>query len=187
MEINFYRLIDLSFILLIFFFTYHAYKKYYYIKFFDFFKLLFLITISAKLSGSTAFFLKKLHIIYADTNSVLLLIAFLLNLLIIAYSFKYFIAFINEFVNSNKIRKTFALLLSFIEVFLLVTFITYMLMQVSFIKEYVYPIVNKSHSYKYVKHFYIQVLNKDFLYVIMNANTKTSKEEIIFTSFKNAL
>ena len=151
MEINFYRLIDLSFILLILFFTYHAYKKYYYLKFYDFFKLLFLITISAKLSGSTAFFLKKLHIIYADTNSVLLLIAFLLNLFIISYSLKYLISFINEFVNSHKIRKTFAMLLSFVEVFLLVTFITYMLMQVSFIKQYAYPIVNKSHLYTSIK------------------------------------
>jgi len=186
MEINFYRLIDITFILLILFFTLQAYKKHYYLKIFDFIKILFLLSISAKLSLSTAYFLKKTSIIYADSNSILLLIAFGLNLVILSYSFRYFMIFIQDFFLNTKVRKSSAFILSLCEVILIVSFCTFMLMQVSFIKTHVYPIINKSHSYKYVKHFYINVLNKDFLYMIMNAQSKTSKEEVIFKSFNNA-
>ena len=92
----------------------------------------------------------------------------------------------NQFVNNNLIKSISAKILSFFEISLLITFLLFMFMQVHFIKKFIYPVINKSYTYKYVKKFYITFLSKDFVNIIMTQETKTDSKEIILKSFKNS-
>ena len=183
---TFFYLIDLIFAILILYFSYYAYKQRFYLKFFEYLKIFFILSLSAKLVYATSYLLKSLYIINADTGTISLLISFSLNFFIFYTFFKYFLLFMNQFVNNNLIKSISAKILSFFEISLLITFLLFMFMQVHFIKKFIYPVINKSYSYKYVKKFYITFLSKDFVNIIMTQETKTDSKEIILKSFKNS-
>jgi hypothetical protein len=61
-----------------------------------------------------------------------------------------------------------------------------MIMQLTISKTYLYPYLNKSYSYKYIKVFYKNFLNDDFLHMVLEADTSINHKEIIFKSFKNS-
>ena len=186
-SINPYILIDLVLFILISFGTYYNYSRKTYIKVFEYFKVFALISISTKFAVYTASYLSKWHIILADTYTILILIAFSLNVVIVYYSWSVLYRFSAKFVNNEKIKMLFAKLITVIEVVIIVTFTLFMLMQLNINKKYIYTTVKKSYSYPYIKHFYIKFLNDDMLKMILNSDTGVNHKEIILKSFKNVL
>ena len=183
---NFYYLIDFTFFVLIIYFTKIAYERQYYLKIFEYIKIFILLSISAKLAHPSGILLKKLYIFNPDTYFIMILIAFLFNFLFLFYSYKFLLQFLNRFINSVFIKNTFAKFISLFEVVLLFTFLTFFLMQVTFVKKLLTPVINKSFSYKHVKKFYIKFLNKDFVLMLTSTDTQTNYKEILLKSLKSS-
>jgi len=186
-SINPYLLIDLVLIILISFGTYYNYSKKTYIKVFEYFKIFALISISTKFAISTGTYLSKWHIILADTYTILILIGFSLNILIIYFSWDFIYKFSSKFINNEQIKGFFAKIITVIEVVIIVTFTLFILMQLNVNKKYIYPTVKKSYSYHHIKKFYIKFLNDDMLKLILNSDTGINHKEVILKSFKNSL
>ncbi len=185
--VDFYNILDLILIISIGIFTYISYKKKIYIKIFEYFKIFIIISISAKLSSHTSILLQKLYITKADTYTTLILIAFIVNLLIFYFGWKYIFRFLNKYISSSKIRIIFAKFFTFIEVFIIVTFSLYIFMQLYISKAYLYKTFHKTYSYQKIEKFYNSFLNDDFINMVLNSDTRTNHKEIIFKSFKNSL
>jgi len=186
-SINPYLLIDLLLLIFISFAIYYNYSKKTYIKVFDYFKVFALISVSAKFSAFTGSYLSKWNLILADTYTVLILISFTINIIIIFYSWHilYFIS--AKLINNQQIKIFFAKIITVIEVILITTFTLFILMQLSVNKKYVYPTLKKSYSYPYIRSFYMKFLNEDFAKMILNSETGVNPKEIILKSFKNSI
>jgi len=184
--VDFYNLIDLILLIAIILLTKISYEKRIYIKIFEYFKIFIAITLSAKLSGHTAILLQKFLITKADTYTTLTLISFAINILILYYGWKYIFAFLNKFIQKEKIRTAFAKIFTFLEVFIILTFSIYIVMQLYISKVYLYKSAKKSYSYPKIEKFYNRFLNDDFVDMIINSDTGTNHKEIIFKSFKNS-
>jgi len=184
--VNFYNIIDLLLFIAIIVLTKISYEKRIYIKIFEYFKIFMAITLSAKLSGYTAILLQKFFITKADTYTTLTLISFTVNILILYYGWRYIFAFSNKFIQKEKIRVAFAKTFTFLEVFTIITFSIYILMQLYISKAYLYNSMKKSYSYPKIERFYNSFLNDDFVSMILNSDTGTNHKEIIFKSFKNS-
>ncbi|MEA3383525.1 MAG: hypothetical protein U9Q20_02465 [Campylobacterota bacterium] len=184
---SFYNIFDLLFIVLNIFLILYSYKHRSYIKIFEYFKIFFLITVSAKLSSITAVLLQKLYITKADTYTTLILISFVVNLLIIYFSWKFIFKFSKRFVNSEKLKILFAKIFTVVEVVVLSTFSLYILMQIYITKVYLAPTLKKTYTYSKVIKFYNSFLNDDFVNMILHSDTGTNHKEIIFKSFKNSI
>jgi len=184
--VSFYNLIDLVLIVLISYFTYISYKKQIYVKVFEYFKLFAIITISTKLASTTATILSKAYIIKADTYTTLILISFALNFIILFLSWKYIFKIINKYFNSSKTRIFFAKIFTFLEVFVVITFSIYIVMQLYISKVYLYKTMKKSYSYSKIEKFYNNFLNDDFISILLNSDTGTNHKEIIYKNFKNS-
>ncbi|MEA2100709.1 MAG: hypothetical protein U9P72_11340 [Campylobacterota bacterium] len=185
-SLNLYLLIDIFLIIFISFAIYYSYSRKTYIKVFDYFKIFALISISAKFSTYTGNFLSKWHLVLADTYTILILIAFSINVIIIYYSWSFIYIFSSKFINNQKIKIFFAKLITVIEVLIITTFTLFILMQLSINKKYIYPTLNKSYSYPYIKSFYVKFLNDDFAKMILNSETGVNHKEVILKSFKNS-
>lgn len=185
--VTIYNLID--FIFLVSFITafYIGYEKKIYIQIFEYFKIFILITLSAKLASTTAFLLQNFHITSSDTYTTLILIAFIVNILIIYFSWKSILKFTNKYINNKKIKIVFEKFITFVEVLILLTFITYIIMQLYISKIYIYDAFNKTYFYPLVEHFYISFLGDDFLNMLLNSNTGTNYKEVIFKSLNNSI
>ena len=186
-SINPYLLIDLLLIILISFGAYYNYKKKTYLKVFEYFKVFALISISTKFAISTGLHLSRWHIILADTYTILILIGFSINIMIIYFSWSFLYEMSSKFLNNEQIKKLFAKIVTVIEVVIIVTFSLFMLMQLNINKKYIYPTIQKSYSYPYIKSFYIKFLNDNMLKMILNSDTNMNHKEIILKSFKNSL
>ena len=186
-SINPYLLIDLLLLIFISFATYYTYSKKTYIKVFDYFKIFALISVSAKLSAFTGSYLSKWHLILADTYTVLILISFSINIIIIFYTWHFLYFLSSKLVNNQQIKICFAKKITVIEVVVITTFALFILMQVGVNKKYVYPTLKKSYSYPYIKSFYMKFLNEDFAKMILNSDTNVNHKEIILKSFKNSI
>lgn len=185
--VSYYNLLDLVFYLIIGFFIYRNYKNKSYIKIFEYFKIFVAITLSAKLSSYTAMALQKLYITKADTYTTLILIAFVINLLIIIYGYKYFFKLIKNYLNNEKVKTILAKIFTVIEVLVISTFSLYIIMQIYLAKTYLHPIATETYSYPVIERFYKSFLNNDFVNMIMGSDTGTNHKEVIFKSFKNSL
>lgn len=185
-SINPYLLLDLFLIVLISFGVYYNYKKKTYLKVFEYFKVFALISISAKFAIFTGIHLSKWHLILADTYTILILIGFTINAIIIFFSWSFIYMLSSKFINNEQIKILFAKIITVIEVVIIVTFALFMLMQLNINKKYIYPTVKKSYSYPHIKSFYIKFLNDDMLKMILDSETNISHKEIILKSFKNS-
>lgn len=185
-SINPYLLIDLLLIVLISVGVYYNYQKGTYVKVFEYFKIFALISISAKLAPFTAHQLSKYHIVLADTYTILILIAFSLNALIIILSWNFLYELSSRFLNNQQIKIVMAKIITVIEVVLIVTFSLFILMQFNVTKKYLYPSVKKSYSYPYIKSFYVKFLNDDMMKMVLNSDTSINSKEVILKSFKNS-
>ena len=185
-SINPYLLIDLALIIIIIFGSYYNYSKKTYIKVFEYFKIFALISISTKFAIYTGSHLSKWHIILADTYTILILIGFSLNVVIIYYSWSFIYIFSSKFLNNEKIKMLFAKVITVVEVIIITTFTLFVLMQFNINKKYIYPTVRKSYSYHHIKKFYIKFLNDDMLKLILNSDTGINHKEVILKSFKNS-
>jgi len=184
--VNLYNSIDLLFMVTIILLTKISYDKKIYVKIFEYFKIFMAITISAKLSPYTAILLQKLYITKADTYTTLTLIAFAVNITILYFGWRYIFAFSNKFIQNTKIRTILAKIFTFLEVFTLVTFSIYIVMQLYISKIYLYKSIKKSYSYPKIEKFYNSFLNDDFVNMVLNSDAGTNHKEIIFKSFKNS-
>lgn len=182
----FYFVIDLVLLVLIIYFSIYFYKNKLYIKLFEYFKTFLFLFLAAKLSSHTAFFLTKFYIIKADSYFIALLIAFTFNLFILYKVFKFIFKFTYKYFSKEKIKIITAKVLSFIEVFILVTFLYFISMQFYVSKKFLIKSINKSYSYKHIKNFYTSFLNKEFTSMILNLDTNTNHKEVIFKSIKNS-
>jgi len=184
--VNFYNTIDLILIVALILLTKISYERKIYIKIFEYFKIFMAITISAKLSSYTAVLLQKFYITKADTYTTLILIAFAVNIAILYFGWRYIFAFSNKFMQNVKIRTILAKIFTFLEVFIIITFSLYIVMQLYISKTYLYKTMKKSYSYPKIEKFYTVFLNDDFVNMILNSDTGTNHKEIIFKSFKNS-
>lgn len=185
-SINPYLLLDLFLIVLISFGVYYNYKKKTYLKVFEYFKVFALISISAKFAIFTGIHLSKWHLILADTYTILILIGFTINAIIIFFSWSFIYMLSSKFINNEQIKILFAKIITVIEVVIIVTFALFILMQLNINKKYIYPTVKKSYSYPHIKSFYIKFLNDDMLKMILDSETNINHKEIILKSFKNS-
>lgn len=183
---NVYYLIDVILIIAILLLSYWAYENRFYIKLFEYFKVFLLITIAAKLSSPMAMLLKKLHFIAPDSYAIAIFIGFILNLVILFSSYKLILKFLDTLINSQSIKLFFAKLITLFEMTVICTFSLFLIMQITLVKRYVYPPLAKTITYPYIKSFYTQFLNDDFIYAILHTDTKTNHKELIFKSFKNS-
>jgi len=184
--VDFYNTIDLLFLVTIIILTRISYERKTYLKIFEYFKIFMAITLSAKLASFTALLLQKFYITKADTYTTLILISFVVNIILIYYSWRYLFSFSNKFVQNVKIRVFFAKLFSFLEVLIIVTFSIYIVMQLYITKIYLYKTLKKSYSYPKIEKFYNSFLNDDFVNMILHSDTGTNHKEVIFKSFKNS-
>lgn len=184
--VNYYFILDILFALFILFGCYYSYQRKIYLKIFDYFKIFFIITLAAKLSNSTGILLQKLYIIKADTYTTLILIAFIVNLLILYFSWKYIFNFTKNYINNEKLKVLFAKIFTLIEVIIIATFSLYIVMQMYLAKVYIYPTLKKTYSYPKIERFYKKFLNDDFVNMVLNSDTGTNYKEVIFKSFKNS-
>jgi len=185
--VSFYNTFDLIFIVAIIVLTKISYEKRIYIKIFEYFKLFIAITLSAKLAVYTALLLQKLYITKADTYTTLILIAFLVNISLIYFGWKYIFRFSNQYLQNTKIRTVLAKIFSFLEVFITITFSIYIAMQLYITKVYLYEPMNKTYTYPKIQKFYNSFLNDDFVSMILKSDTGTNHKEVIFKSFKNSI
>jgi len=184
--VNFYNTIDLVLLLTIVLLTRISYERKIYIKIFEYFKIFMAITLSAKLSGYTAILLQKFFITKADTYTTLILISFTVNIFILYFGWRYIFAFSNKFMQNTKVRTMLAKTFTFLEVFTIITFSIYIIMQLYISKAYLYKSMKKSYSYPKIEKFYNSFLNDDFVNMVLNSDTGTNHKEIIFKSFKNS-
>jgi len=184
---NYYLGLDVLFLLLIIFAYYYSYQRKIYLKIFEYFKIFLAITLSAKLSSTTAILLQKLYITKADTYTTLILIAFVVNLLILYFSWKYIFQFTKKYINNEKLKVLLTKLFTGIEVLIIITFSFYILMQIYIVKLYLYPTFKKSYSYPKIEKFYKSFLNDNFVNMVLGSDTGTNHKEVIFKSFKNSL
>jgi len=184
--INLYLLIDIFLLLIISFGIYYNYKRKTYIKVFEYFKVFALISISTKFAIYTGVHLSKWHIIKADTYTILILIGFSLNALIIYFSWSFIYSFSAKFINNAQLKMVFAKIITIVEVVIIVTFTLFMFMQLDISKKYIYPTIKKSYSYKYIKSFYVKFLNDDMLKMVLNSDSSMNHKEIILKSLKNS-
>ena len=187
MKISYYFIIDLLFLIIIIFSIKYAYEKKIYIKIFDYIKLFIIITLSAKLSHFTGQYLQSLGITKVDTYATLIFISFMINFLFLSYSGKFFINLLNKIINSNKTRILMAKVFTTVEVIILFTLSLYIFMQLNLSKIYIEQYLIKSFSYKYIKHFYKSFLNDEFVNLIMNSDTGTNPQEVLFKCFRNSI
>ncbi|MEA3354580.1 MAG: hypothetical protein U9Q33_12270 [Campylobacterota bacterium] len=185
--VNYYNIIDLLLVLLILWSSYYSFKNKTYQKTFHYLKIFLLITISAKLASYTGVYLQKLHITKADTYTTLILIGFGINISSFYFSYKYLYKFAGLLLNNNKLRNISAMVISFLEVLILITFSVYLIMQLYFSKKYLYTHISKSYSYPKIERFYKNFLNDEFVNMILSSDTGTNSKEIIIKSFKNSL
>lgn len=182
-----YNILDFILLFTISFFTYYAYAKRTYIKIFDYFKIFLIITLSGKFASLTATLLQNFYITKADTYTILILIAFVINILILYFSWKFIFKITKIFVNNERVKSFFAKLFTLIEVIIITTFLLFILMQFYPAKKYIYSSFKNSFSYPIIEKFYLKFLNDDFRLMILNQDTRTNHKELLFKSFKNSL
>ena len=185
--VSFYYIIDMLLIVLISYSTYISYKNKSYIKIFNYFKIFLLITLSAKLASYTGVALQKLYITKFDTYTTLILVGFSINLILLVYVGKFLFKLSNQYINSVQLKKVLAQITTFVEVFILITFALYIIMQLYISKIYLYPSIKQSFSYPKIEKFYKSFLSDDFVNMILNSDTGTNHKEIIFKSLKNSI
>jgi hypothetical protein len=187
MDINYYYIIDIIFFLIIINSLKFAYKKKIYIKIFEYIKLFTIITLSAKGSYYTGTFLQQFYITKVDTYSTLILLSFILNFLLMTYLTTLIGQMTNKYAKSMKTKDLIAKGFTFIEVIVLFTFGLYLVMQLYVSKMYIEPYLNRSFSYKYIKRFYKNFLNDEFVHMVLDSDTGTNYHEVIFKSLKNSI
>jgi hypothetical protein len=185
--VSFYNILDLLFIITVGALIYYSYKNKSYQKIFEYFKIFIAITLSSYLASYTGTILQKLHITKADTYTTLILIAFVVNLLLIIYGYKFLFKLTKNFLNNEKIRQILAKILTVVEVVVLSTFVLYITMQLYIAKVYIYPSLEKTFLYPKIEKFYTKFLNYDFVLLVMGSDTGTNHKELLFKSFKNSL
>ena len=178
-----YHIFDIILLLFIAFASYYSYREKLYLKFFEYLKILLLITVSAKLSSHTGIFLERSDIIDADSYSVIVLIGFIINLIVFTYAYKFAQSYLSS-VEAKAFKQTGAISITIAEVLLVATFSLYMLMQLHISKKYIYPAVKKSISYPYIKSFYGDFLNDGFVYMILSLDGQINHKELIIKSFQ---
>ena len=134
-----------------------------------------------------AYGLSHFNLIKADSYSVLVLIAFTLNFLLLFYSYGFLLQLSNVLINNKKLKEIFAKAITLIEVVILFTFSLYILMQISINKKYIQPTLKTSIIYSYSADFYKKFLDYDFVYMIISSDSHINHKEVIFKSIKNSL
>ncbi|WP_375724579.1 hypothetical protein LXN10_03655 [Arcobacter sp. KX21116] len=183
---TFYNILDFIFFLILFFLIYHSYVQKTYLKIFEYFKIFFILSISAKFAPESATLLQKFHITKADTYTTLILIAFAINLLILYFGWDFIFKILSKFIDSQNIKSLLAKVITVIEISVLSTLFLYVAMQFYPAKKYIYPSVKKSYTYPKIEKFYTHFLNDNFVFMILNQDTATNHKELLFKSFKNS-
>jgi len=184
---NFYFFIDILFFFIMINIIIYSYKKEFHVKLLDYVQIFIIFSLSARFSNKTGFLLKKLNIITPDTHTTSIVLGFLINLLILFLFRKLFSKISKKYIDKTKTQKGIKLSLIVVEVIVLLTFSVYMFMQITPSKKFIYPVLNKSYSYPYIKSFYIKFLNDDFLRVILDSDSDAENYEKVYKSFKKII
>jgi len=184
--VSYYNLIDLVLLIAIWFLIYWGYKNRSYVKIFEYFKIFIAITLSSILASFTGTLLQKLSITKADTYTTLILIAFVINLVLIIYGYKFIFKLSNKYLHNEKIKIFLAKFFTVIEVVVLTTFGLYIVMQLYLAKLYIHPSFKQTFLYPKIEKFYNSFLNDEFVSMVMGSDTGTNHKEVMFKSFKNS-
>jgi len=183
--VNLYFIFDILFFGCIVYFSKIAYEKKYYIKFFEYFKIIIAIYLATKLAPYTGKLLQNFYITKADTYIVLILISFALNFFALFFFWKNMIKIFDRVFSTSALRVWFAKILSFVEVLIIFSLGLFLVMQLYVSKKYIYKNMKATYSYDYIEKFYIKFLNNDILAILQGSSTGTSTKEILFKSFTN--
>lgn len=183
-----YILIDIIILLLISYFSILSYEKKYYLKIFEYVKIVVLLTISAKLAPYSGKLLEKFYILSTDTYMVLLLLSFCINFVVFYLAWKYIFKLADILINSQSVKRICAIIFTIFEVTLILTFTLFVIMQLYISKKYLYSHFMKSYTYSHIHRFYDKFLNDDFVNMILNSNTSgINHKEVIYKSFQKSL
>jgi len=186
LSFSIYNIFDLILAIFIAIFTYISYKNRSYLKIFEYFKIFFIVTVSAKLAYPMGVLLQKLYILKVDTYTTLILISFIVNVAILYFGWESIFKLSNRFIKSEKIKQIFARVITLLNVVVLSTFSLYIAMQIYIIRVYMYKPLHKTYSYPKIERFYKKFLNDEFVNMILHSDTGTNSKEVIFKSLKNS-
>lgn len=182
---NFLHLIfDILLLVSIVFLTIYAYKHRFYLKLFDYLKIVLFITISANLAPSANSFFHKAGILLSDTYTIGILISFTFNFFLLLFTYKSIFKILNHLIKSQSIKILIAKIVSFIEAILITTLFIFLLMQIKPIKSTLQSTIIKSYSYPLIKKFYMNTINKKFSNLFMNNDSKVQRYEAFFKTIK---
>lgn len=185
--VSFYNLIDLALLVGVLVLFKKSYEKKSYLKFFEYFKVFTIVTVSAAFASDTGAVLQKFYITKVDTYATLILISFVVNGAILYIGWRYLLKFSNKFVNNAQFRAVASKILTFFEVVVLLTFAIYMVMQLYISKKYLYTSLHKTYSYPKIERFYKRFLNDDFVNMILNSDTGIDRKEVLLKSLRDSI
>lgn len=183
--VDWINLFDIVLVGVILYFSKVAYEKKYYMKFFEYFKIVIAIYIASKFAPPMGHFLQNIHILKADTYIVLLLISFGINFGLLYIFWKNMVRVLDRFFSTEKIKTIVAKLFSFLEVTIVITLILFIVMQLYISKVYIYKSLKKTYTYPYIEKFYVKFLNNEILAILQGSSTGTNTKEVLFKSFTN--
>jgi hypothetical protein len=184
---NYYNIFDLSLVVIIVLLSILSYKKATYKKTFEYTKIFIIFSLGVKFVDFMAKWLVKLHIIKADTHTILILISFIFNIIILYFLYTYILKISKSFINQNKIKDIFAKTISFLEMIILVSISIFMIMQLYVSKVYLSKVMNKTYTYPKIQRFYKNFLNTKLANSILYSDTGTSYKEVVVESLSKSI
>ncbi len=184
---KFYFITDVLFLIATIYLIIYSYKKEIHTRLLDYVQIFIILSTSARFANKAGIFLQKSYIIKPDTHTTAIVIGFLFNLLILFFLRKLISGITRKYIENKKVKKSIKLILIIPEVIILITFSIYIFMQLTPGKKYIYPIVNKSYSYPYIKSFYVKFLNDDFLRVMLDSDSDARNYEKVYDSLKKII
>ena len=184
---SFYFLIDIFLVAMMVYLIIYSYKKEIHLKFLDYVRVFIIFSVSARFANATGLTLNKFSITMADTYTTLIVLGFFINLSLLLIINAIHNKFSKKYIEKTKVQKSIKLSVIIIEVFVLATFSLYFFMQFTPTKKFIYPTLNKSYSYPYIKQFYVKFLNDDFLKVILDPHSDAQNYEGVYKSFKKII
>ncbi|MCV6607848.1 MAG: CvpA family protein [Campylobacterales bacterium] len=164
---------------------YYGYKHGIHERLYELFRFFMIISFAEMYSVKFGVFLTKLHILWADSFSILKLIGFILLLAVFWFVFRLFeYLFKIVFKTSRQIASQFggAIITAF-STAIVITLSAFFLTQVKFLKEHLKPVLMDSYSYGKINRFYRKSIDNSFVENVVNGEIsgKDAKELIFKT------
>jgi len=163
--------------------TYLGYKYGINKSFYDFIKVIIILSISAKFSYKFGAFLTKHHILLPDNSASMVLISFLI-LLGIVYLLVMLVEYLYKTYLKSKISqiiKLFLAIFGLFQAFIFTSFAVFIFVQFKPIKLHVKPyLIHNSKTYKIMDKFCKNVITMRFVNAIIKNQSPSDTKEILY-------